>query len=99
VIEDSGKAADVPGIPPSTSPGSWRGWSAPSAMAPSDHLTKRSRQAEAAAPALLQNLDIFGIFGGRTRARTWDPLIKSQLLYQLSYAPECRCGGPLGRVV
>jgi hypothetical protein len=26
--------------------------------------------------------------GGRTRARTWDPLIKSQLLYQLSYAPE-----------
>ena len=24
--------------------------------------------------------------GGRTRARTWDPLIKSQLLYQLSYA-------------
>ena len=28
-----------------------------------------------------------GNFGGRTRARTWDPLIKSQLLYQLSYAP------------
>jgi hypothetical protein len=26
--------------------------------------------------------------GGRTRTRTWDPLIKSQLLYQLSYAPE-----------
>src|SRR5258708_29113018 len=26
--------------------------------------------------------------GGRTRARTWDPLIKSQLLYQLSYAPN-----------
>jgi hypothetical protein len=25
--------------------------------------------------------------GGRTRARTWDKLIKSQLLYQLSYAP------------
>src|ERR1700757_901835 len=25
--------------------------------------------------------------GGRTRTRTWDPLIKSQLLYQLSYAP------------
>ncbi len=24
-------------------------------------------------------------YGGRTRARTWDPLIKSQLLYQLSY--------------
>ena len=28
-----------------------------------------------------------GFNGGRTRARTWDPLIKSQLLYQLSYAP------------
>jgi hypothetical protein len=28
-----------------------------------------------------------GVNGGRTRARTWDPLIKSQLLYQLSYAP------------
>ena len=25
--------------------------------------------------------------GGRTRTRTWDLLIKSQLLYQLSYAP------------
>ena len=28
------------------------------------------------------------ISGGRTRTRTLDPLIKSQLLYQLSYAPE-----------
>src|SRR6202795_960464 len=29
-----------------------------------------------------------GLFlGGRTRARTWDPMIKSHLLYQLSYAP------------
>ncbi len=27
-------------------------------------------------------------FGGRSRARTYDPLIKSQLLYQLSYAPH-----------
>src|SRR3981081_920831 len=26
--------------------------------------------------------------GGRSRARTYDPLIKSQLLYQLSYAPH-----------
>ena len=25
--------------------------------------------------------------GGRSRVRTYDPLIKSQLLYQLSYAP------------
>lgn len=28
-----------------------------------------------------------GDIGGRTRTRTLDPLIKSQLLYQLSYAP------------
>src|ERR1041384_2509080 len=34
-------------------------------------------------------------FGGRTRARTWDPLIKSQLLYQLSYAPGRKSGKPL----
>ena len=26
--------------------------------------------------------------GGRTRTRTLDPLIKSQLLYHLSYAPR-----------
>jgi hypothetical protein len=35
----------------------------------------------------LIKLDISGRFGGRTRIRTWDLLIKSQLLYQLSYAP------------
>ena len=29
----------------------------------------------------------FEILGERSRARTYDPLIKSQLLYQLSYAP------------
>src|SRR5690606_18273657 len=38
---------------------------------------------------------ISGGFGGRTRTRTWDPLIKSQLLYQLSYAPA----GPPARPV
>ena len=27
--------------------------------------------------------------GGRTGTRTLDPLIKSQLLYRLSYAPSC----------
>ena len=32
----------------------------------------------------------FEIIGGRTRIRTLDPLIKSQLLYQLSYAPSGR---------
>jgi hypothetical protein len=31
--------------------------------------------------------------GGRTRTRTLDPLIKSQLLYQLSYAPCASCAG------
>ena len=29
-------------------------------------------------------------FGGRSRDRTYDPLIKSQLLYQLSYVPVSR---------
>ena len=39
------------------------------------------------------------ILGGRTRARTWDPLIKSQLLYQLSYAPGLpSAGNPAGAV-
>ena len=39
------------------------------------------------------------LLGGRTRARTWDPLIKSQLLYQLSYAPGLhRRGVPLCEV-
>ncbi len=32
-------------------------------------------------------------FGGRSRIRTYDPLIKSQLLYQLSYAPGPAGGG------
>ena len=32
--------------------------------------------------------------GGRTRTRTLDPLIKSQLLYQLSYAPGMPRQGP-----
>ena len=31
--------------------------------------------------------EMFSGIGGRTRTRTLDPLIKSQLLYQLSYAP------------
>jgi hypothetical protein len=32
-------------------------------------------------------LILLGSDGGRSRARTYDPLIKSQLLYQLSYTP------------
>src|SRR5271155_178255 len=38
-------------------------------------------------PVLAFPTQAFGDFGGRTRTRTWDPLIKSQLLYHLSYAP------------
>jgi hypothetical protein len=37
-------------------------------------------------------MEVFDFDGGRTRARTLDPLIKSQLLYQLSYAPIESCG-------
>src|SRR3954466_6327349 len=37
--------------------------------------------------------------GGRTRTRTLDPLIKSQLLYQLSYAPGCWASAQAGRAV
>ena len=37
--------------------------------------------------------DLGMMSGGRTRARTWDPLIKSQLLYQLSYAPGLPLAG------
>ena len=32
--------------------------------------------------------------GGCSRIRTYDPLIKSQLLYQLSYAPAPEGQGP-----
>ena len=35
----------------------------------------------------VQVAEFFAFCGGRTRTRTLDPLIKSQLLYQLSYAP------------
>ena len=31
------------------------------------------------------------LLGGRSRTRTCDPLIKSQLLYQLSYRPTAKC--------
>ncbi len=39
--------------------------------------------------------------GERARTRTWDPLIKSQLLYHLSYAPHRyrRRGAGTGRTV
>jgi hypothetical protein len=40
-----------------------------------------------------------GNLGGRTRTRTLDPLIKSQLLYQLSYAPQAAHVGGFVRSV
>src|SRR5262245_41689122 len=39
----------------------------------------------------------FEKIGGRTRTRTWDPLIKSQLLYHLSYAPYLPRSNPQRR--
>ena len=62
----------------------------------------RRRAAQAAAPFLdsttKMSVSIFAFDGGRTRARTLDPLIKSQLLYQLSYAPiEIAGAGPRAR--
>ena len=42
--------------------------------------------------------DIGMMSGGRTRARTCDPLIKSQLLYQLSYAPISKKNSYLEKV-
>jgi hypothetical protein len=52
-------------------------------------VTVRSPKGEC--DALYNLLILLPEFGGRTRIRTLDPLIKSQLLYQLSYAP----GSPL----
>lgn len=37
-----------------------------------------------------KGLNFRGNFGGRARIRTVDPTIKSRLLYQLSYSPQCR---------
>src|SRR3954452_2995242 len=59
----------------------------------------RSRKAPARTSSPTCSPEIADRNGGRTRARTWDPLIKSQLLYQLSYAsksdfePVRRTGG------
>ena len=46
-----------------------------------------------------QTVDLLDDFGGRTWARTKDPLIKSQLLYQLSYASVSRSGAGPGEGV
>ena len=48
-------------------------------------------------PPQLRKIQCFPEFnGGCSRARTYDPLIKSQLLYQLSYAPASAFGGLVG---
>ena len=49
-------------------------------------------------PARYHHFQRLGGSGGCTRTRTLDPLIKSQLLYQLSYAPIRRkCSRDGGR--
>ena len=49
--------------------------------------TKRRRNAAYVICVTFNYLILLEKDGGRSRARTYDPLIKSQLLYQLSYAP------------
>ena len=46
------------------------------------------KQGPGRCPGQLVKASTTSVFGGRSRTRTYDPLIKSQLLYQLSYAPE-----------
>ncbi len=54
----------------------------------SNLLSRRASQSHFLGSAHSGNLgQVIDCDGGRTRARTLDPLIKSQLLYQLSYAP------------
>ena len=70
-----------------------------SKTAPKNFITLYNFFFEAISPRRgIYPVDCIGVFGGRTRARTWDPLIKSQLLYQLSYAPGLPSTGlaPLG---
>jgi hypothetical protein len=60
-----------------------------------------SESARMLGPAPADHVTCADFIGGRTRARTWDPLIKSQLLYQLSYAPDTNKGwiGGLSRTL
>ena len=50
----------------------------------------KSRRSGAITAKTLTEVCALRLDGGRTRARTWDPMIKSHLLYQLSYAPGSR---------
>src|SRR6476660_1507101 len=53
----------------------------------SEKRVARNARRKALLDLVLETCGLRRLDGGRTRARTWDPLIKSQLLYQLSYAP------------
>ena len=50
--------------------------------------TPRSRMIDLSAATAQSLTAVDWKIGGRTRTRTLDPLIKSQLLYHLSYAPD-----------
>ncbi len=52
---------------------------------------KRQKAGDSLSPAFSTPM-VRGNLGGRSRARTYDPLIKSQLLYQLSYTPRATRG-------
>ena len=65
-----------------------------------DHLTHDAPRSVCAAcvhnkkPALSRSRNFFSkpliLFGERGGTRTLDPMIKSHVLYRLSYAPTCR---------
>ena len=61
--------------------------------------TERKAAISATQPSFREISAIAGVNGGRTRTRTLDPLIKSQLLYQLSYAPGLPLATAKGPVV
>ena len=61
---------------------------------PGSSLFRRSKTARFVGIGAWLGCQILERLGGRTRARTWDPMIKSHLLYQLSYAPGSWSGKP-----
>ena len=50
-----------------------------------------TKQADTKKPVALTNATSFILYGAGTKSRTRDPLITSQLLYQLSYTGKERC--------
>jgi hypothetical protein len=57
---------------------------------PETRGSAKSPRSDAITAKTLTEVCALRLDGGRTRARTWDPMIKSHLLYQLSYAPGSR---------